>query len=79
VVRVLDHKKKVECAVKIILNKKKFEKQALVELKILTFIKEKDEENLTNIVKISDYIIFRNHVVSLYRINKSASSSRFFQ
>ena len=47
-----DHKKKGIYALKIIRNKKKFQNQALVELNILTFVKEKDEENLTNIVKV---------------------------
>ena len=74
---MFDHKKKSHCAIKIIKNKKKFQNQALVELNILTFIKEKDEENLTNVVKISDFVIFRNHVVIIvpyiivYRIRAS--------
>lgn len=44
-----------------------------MELNLLTFIKEKDEENLTNIVKISDFVIFRNHVVRNYLDYPSAS------
>ena len=42
VVRVFDHKRREEAALKIIRSKKKFFNQALVELKILKFIKDND-------------------------------------
>lgn len=42
VVKVFDHKRKEEAAIKIIRSKKKFFNQALIELKILKFIKDND-------------------------------------
>ncbi|CAD8143657.1 unnamed protein product [Paramecium octaurelia] len=77
--KVFDHKRQQVQCLKIIRNKKKFTNQALVELNILTYIKEKDEENVTNIVKIKDFVIFRNHVcisfeflsINLYQLIKN--------
>ena len=64
VVKVLDHKRKEYAALKIIRNKKKFYNQAIIELKILKYIRDNDPHNQTNIVKIKDFVIFRNHVVT---------------
>jgi dual specificity tyrosine-phosphorylation-regulated kinase 2/3/4 len=43
VFKVLDHKTKLETALKIIKNDPKFSKQAFIEIKILSHIKEQDE------------------------------------
>jgi serine/threonine protein kinase len=40
VVKCYDHKNKIHVAVKLIRNKKRFEKQGAVEVKILEFLKE---------------------------------------
>lgn len=40
VVKCFDHKKQINVAVKMIRNKKRFEKQGLVEVKILKYLKE---------------------------------------
>jgi serine/threonine protein kinase len=40
VVKCFDHKKQINVAVKLIRNKKRFEKQGLVEVKILKYLKE---------------------------------------
>lgn len=53
---------------KIIRNKKKFHDQALIELNILTNIKELDPSNSTNIVKITDFVIFRKHVCLIFEL-----------
>ena len=63
VLKVYDHKRKEYSALKIIRNKKHFYNQSIVELNILKFIKDNDPHNQTNIVKIKDFVIFRNHVV----------------
>ena len=68
VVKVFDHKRKQFLALKIIRNKKKFHDQALIELNILTYIKEKDPDNNTNIVKIKDFVIFRKHVCLVFEL-----------
>ena len=44
VFKAFDHKQKEEVALKIIKNEAKFSKQAFVEIKILSHIKEVDEE-----------------------------------
>jgi len=71
VVRVFDYKRKEFSALKIIRNKKKFYNQALIELKILKYIKDNDIYNQANIVWIKDFVIFRNHVVIYFLLNKS--------
>lgn len=44
-IKVYDHKKQEYAALKIIRNKKKFHNQAIIELKILKFIKDNDIYN----------------------------------
>jgi len=61
---VFDFKRKEFSALKIIRNKKKLYNQALVELKILKYLRDNDVYNQMNIVKIKDFVIFRNHVVN---------------
>ena len=63
VVKVYDYKRKEFSALKIIRNKKKFYNQAIIELKVLKYIRDNDPSNSANIVKIKDFVIFRNHVV----------------
>ncbi|KAJ6668505.1 hypothetical protein lerEdw1_011987 [Lerista edwardsae] len=61
VVKCLDHKTGEKVAVKIIRNKKRFHNQALVEVSILTALRQKDEDNTFNVVHMKDYFYFRNH------------------
>ena len=61
--KAYDHKRKEFCAIKIIKNKKKFHNQALIEVNILNYMKARDQENNTNIIKIKDFFIFRRHAV----------------
>lgn len=68
VIKVFDHKRKSYGALKIIKNKDNFSKQALVELKILRYIKEKDVRGQANIVRVKDFVTFRGHVVILHLI-----------
>jgi len=63
VFKVYDHKKKDMLALKIIKNKKRYYNQAQIEIKILLGIRENDPENLSNIVKIKDFLRFRSHMV----------------
>jgi dual specificity tyrosine-phosphorylation-regulated kinase 2/3/4 len=65
VIKVFDHKRKTLGALKIIRNKDNFSKQALVELKILRYIRDKDVRGCANIVRVKDFVVFRNHVVQL--------------
>jgi len=61
-IRCFDHQKKEFVALKIIRNKKKFQHQAGVEVKILKHLREKDPTDDNNIVMIKDYIVFRKHL-----------------
>ena len=49
-VKVFDHKKKEEVALKIIKNSKKFEYQAQVEVKILAHLRDHDPYDKNNII-----------------------------
>ena len=62
VLTVLDHKTNKTIALKIIRNKKKFEYQAGIEIKVLKDIKNNDLHDKSNIIKLSDNFIFRNHI-----------------
>lgn len=68
VFRVYDHKKQQEFAIKIMKKDKIYYAQALNEIKILNFLREKDFNNSSNIVKILNYFTFRGHVVISIRI-----------
>lgn len=68
VFRVLDHKTKKELAVKMIKNKKKFTKQAQIEINILNTIKKLDPNGYSGIVEIQDSFIFRKHQVTAWLI-----------
>lgn len=61
--RCFDHKKKEQVALKIIRNKKRFHRQAVIEAKILKFIKEHGSCDKNSIVKMHEFFIFRSHFV----------------
>lgn len=63
VLRVLDHKTNEKLALKIIRNKSRFHKQALVEIEVLKHLKENDLKNSHCVIHISDNFMFRKHVV----------------
>lgn len=72
VIKVLDHKTKEQVALKIIRNKKKFVYQANVEINVLKDIKNNDLHDKSNIIKLIDNFMFRNHIwltFNLYSIN----------
>jgi hypothetical protein len=62
VVKVMDHKNNMILALKMIRNKKRFHHQALVEVKILEHLMNKDKEHKSNIVRMYGYFYFRNHL-----------------
>jgi dual specificity tyrosine-phosphorylation-regulated kinase 2/3/4 len=59
----LDHKTQSYVAVKVIRNKKRFQHQAGVEVKILLHLQESDPKDDNNIVRIKDFEIFRSHLL----------------
>ena len=66
--KCFDHKNKTYVAIKIIRNKKKFQHQAGVEVKILKFLKENDSNDEHNIIWIKDYILFRKHLCITFEL-----------
>lgn len=61
VIKVYDHKHKKNLALKIIRNKKKFEYQAKIEIKVLKDIRDNDPKDKSNIIKLIDNFVFRKH------------------
>ena len=61
--KCFDHKEKQIVALKILRCKKKLYKQGMIEANILKFIKNKDIENKTHIVRIIDCFTFRMHIM----------------
>lgn len=71
-VKCYDHMTQEIVAIKIIRNKKKFQHQAGVELKILIHLRDNDPDDTNNIIRIKDYCTFRKHLVisfELFSIN----------
>lgn len=64
VLKVFDHKNKVNLALKIIKNKPRFNLQAEVEIKILHYLREHDQDNEFNIIHYHDCFKFRHHLVT---------------
>ncbi|KAI9330737.1 kinase-like domain-containing protein, partial [Obelidium mucronatum] len=67
-VKCYDHKLKKHVAIKIIRNKKRFEQQGLIEVKVLEKLKNEDAEDTANIVHMHDSFHFRNHLCISFEI-----------
>ena len=61
--KCFDHKMKKNVALKIIRSKKRFYHQAMVEVKVLKYIKDNDPDDTSNIIRMFDYFVFRKHIV----------------
>mmetsp|Transcript_134220 Transcript_134220/g.347631 ORF Transcript_134220/g.347631 Transcript_134220/m.347631 type:complete len:741 (+) Transcript_134220:195-2417(+) len=68
VVRTFDYKSSSYVALKMVRNKKRFHHQALVEVKILEHIRERDVESTSNVVHMMDYFYFRNHLCITFEL-----------
>ncbi|KAJ1558854.1 Dual specificity tyrosine-phosphorylation-regulated kinase [Nowakowskiella sp. JEL0078] len=62
VAKCFDHKDKRHVALKIIRNKKRFEKQGVVEVKVLDRVRKEDTENKYHSVHMLDHFYFRGHL-----------------
>jgi serine/threonine protein kinase len=67
-VKCLDHKTGNHVAVKIIRNKKKFQYQAGMELKILKFLNTNDKHDQNNVIRVFDYLVFREHLIISFEL-----------
>ncbi|CAJ1340202.1 unnamed protein product [Effrenium voratum] len=68
VVRGFDFKTNNCVALKMVRNKKRFHHQALVEVKILEHLRERDLESTSNVVHMMDYFYFRNHLCITFEL-----------
>mmetsp|Transcript_7453 Transcript_7453/g.6716 ORF Transcript_7453/g.6716 Transcript_7453/m.6716 type:complete len:271 (-) Transcript_7453:144-956(-) len=66
--KCLDHKTNETVAVKLIRNKKRFQHQAGVELKILQHLRDSDPDDSFNIIRIKDFLVFRKHLVISFEL-----------
>jgi dual specificity tyrosine-phosphorylation-regulated kinase 2/3/4 len=62
VVKAYDHKRGETVALKILRNKKRFQKQGTVEIKVLDRLRSKDPGDRNNIVKMKSCFVFRRHI-----------------
>ncbi|KAJ3273771.1 Dual specificity tyrosine-phosphorylation-regulated kinase 3 [Terramyces sp. JEL0728] len=62
VVKCYDHKTKTNIALKIIRNKKRFEKQGVVEVNVLNKLAQEDPNDEYNLVHVLDHFYFRGHL-----------------
>lgn len=68
VARAYDFKTNSYLALKIIRNKKRFHHQALIEVKILEHLKERDLESTSNVVHLQSSFYFRNHLCITFEL-----------
>eukprot|EP00405_Crypthecodinium_cohnii_P038897 CAMPEP_0206542752 /NCGR_PEP_ID=MMETSP0325_2-20121206/10376_1 /ASSEMBLY_ACC=CAM_ASM_000347 /TAXON_ID=2866 /ORGANISM="Crypthecodinium cohnii, Strain Seligo" /LENGTH=680 /DNA_ID=CAMNT_0054040903 /DNA_START=384 /DNA_END=2422 /DNA_ORIENTATION=+ len=68
VVRTCDFKSGSNVALKMVRNKKRFHHQALVEVKILEHLRDRDVESTSNVVHMLDYFYFRNHLCITFEL-----------
>ena len=68
VCKCLDHKHKQLCAIKIIKNKRKFHRQAAIEVKILKYLRNYDYDNSANCIHLSENFTFRKHLCLKFEI-----------
>ncbi|ORY49078.1 kinase-like protein [Rhizoclosmatium globosum] len=66
--KCFDHKTKTIVAVKIIRNKKRFEKQGVVEVKVLDRLRREDSDMSHHLVHMQDSFYFRGHLVITFEL-----------
>ncbi|CAG9323872.1 ATP5S [Blepharisma stoltei] len=82
VCKCFDHKTKEIVAIKVVKSKPKIYKQGVAEAKILHAIKDEDENDEWNIVRMHEFFLFRKHIcmvmeildISLYTMIKSSKT-----
>jgi serine/threonine protein kinase len=68
VYKVYDYKTREFQALKVVKKKPDLVKQTFIEVSILTHIKEKDKGDISGIVRLKDFTLFREHIVR-YRLS----------
>jgi dual specificity tyrosine-phosphorylation-regulated kinase 2/3/4 len=62
VVKAFDHREGRLVAIKVIRNKSRFHKQALVEVRVLTHIRDHDAHDESSCVRMLEHFTFRGHL-----------------
>ncbi|KAJ1558694.1 Dual specificity tyrosine-phosphorylation-regulated kinase, partial [Nowakowskiella sp. JEL0078] len=62
VAKCFDHKDKRHVALKLIRNKKRFEKQGVVDVNLIDKVRQEDSENKYHAVHMLDHFYFRGHL-----------------
>ncbi|KAI8801542.1 hypothetical protein BJ742DRAFT_744457 [Cladochytrium replicatum] len=68
VAKCFDHKEKTHVALKIIRNKQRFEKQGVVEVKVLDRIRREDASGTNHAVHMGDHFYFRGHLCITFEL-----------
>lgn len=68
VLRCFDHKRKEEIALKILRNKKRFQQQGAVEVKVLETLRDADWEDTMGIVRLKSHFRFRRHICMVFEL-----------
>jgi serine/threonine protein kinase len=68
VLKCFDHKSKAFVAVKVIRNQKRFHRQGKVEVKVLNQLKNNDNLDQFNCVKMHEYFVFRKHICITFEL-----------
>jgi len=68
VVKCYDHKLGQPVALKIIRNEKRFHRQAQEEIRILEHLRKQDRDNTFNIIHLSEWFQFRNHICITFEL-----------
>ena len=66
VAECIDRKNNKHVAVKVVRNKKSFNRQAAIEISILRAVRDGDEEDLMPVIKMENYFVFRNHACMVF-------------
>jgi dual specificity tyrosine-phosphorylation-regulated kinase 2/3/4 len=70
-IKCFDYKTKSNVCVKMLKSKKKFQRQAKIEIKILEFIKAQEGQcpkEKSNVVRIIEHFVFRNHICIVFEL-----------
>jgi dual specificity tyrosine-phosphorylation-regulated kinase 2/3/4 len=68
VVKVYDYKRSEYIALKILRNKRRFQRQGTVEIKVLGCLRKSDSEDQKPVVKMRNYFIFRGHICMTFEL-----------
>ena len=68
VAKCYDHRRKIHVAVKVIRNKKRFEKQGEIEAKVLELLADADKEKGAHLVHLERHFYFRGHLCFVFEL-----------